>query len=509
LDQVIDTSAQTSLAGLEDSSTQRGFVRRIVGGTFNYGLGQSIPKIVSFLLLPVYTRLLSPSDYGFMDNAIAFGAFLMTLMRQGVPGAVARYYYDYEEGPTLRDYVTTVAWFMLVSSLAVGAVALAVCPWLLEHLVPGLPLPFAFLAILSAIAYCNGELQSRLVQAREQSSYQARLNVGRAFVSIALAVLFVVVLRWGAIGILSAEVVSYGALALIAVRYLRAELRGRFQRPMLKSSLSYGWAMMPGDFVGGLTPLVTKLVLTGAHTAAATGVLGLAIRVTQPLMLVGVAFQTAFNPIYFSIRKEGAASGLVRLAVTARNVWAAAVGCAVAAALLGPPLIVTLTPESYHPAAPLVPILAVGFLGMVAYYSLVPEIFYSKKTWFLPFIVYGSAAMDITISALSAERFGAAGVASGSTARWLVSALIAGVVSHRLIEIRYPWFSMARIAICGLLACLPAAFISTNDIATQFAGGIACIAIYAALLWITRDPSIRDIAAFVRRQIAQRFGNSQ
>jgi O-antigen/teichoic acid export membrane protein len=499
-----ETVDRTEIQSAATTVLRKGFARRIVGGTFNYGLGQSIPKFISFLLLPVYTRLLSPTDYGYLDNAIAFGGFLMALMRQGVPGAVARYYFDYDEGPSLRDYVTTVAWFLLGSSLVVGLVALVVCPWILGALIPGLPMPFAFLAVLSGIAFVNSELQSRLVQAREQSSYQARLNVGRASISIVLAILFVVVLRTGVVGMLAAEVVSYGVLALVAIYYLRSELRGHFQRSMLRSSLIYGWAMMPADFVGGLTPLVTKTVLTGAASAAATGMLGLAIRVTQPLNLLGIAFQTAYNPIYFSVRKEGTASGLHRLAVSARNVWAGAVGCAVAAALLGPPLVVLVTPKDFHPAAPILPILAIGFLGMMAYNLLGPEIFYRKRTWLLPVIVYASAAVDIAICVLTAETYGAVGVAWASTARLLITAVIAGVISCRLIRIPYAWFSMVRIVVCGLLAAVPMLLLSSQNPWVSLAYGVAGAAAYLALLWIAGDPSIRDVAGFVRRRFGPR-----
>jgi O-antigen/teichoic acid export membrane protein len=498
--QQIETAREPSIS---TGRQPKGFVHRLVGGTFNYGLGQSIPKFISFLLLPVYTRLLSPSDYGYLDNAIAFGGFLMMLMRQGVvPGAVQRFYYDHEEGPSLRDYVTTIAWFLLASSLTVGVVAMAVCPWFIAKLIPGLPLSFAFLAILSGIAFCISELQSRLVQAREQSAYQARLNVGRASVSIALAILFVVMLRWGAIGILAAEVVSYGALALIAISYLKCELTGRFRGSMLKSSLVYGWAMMPADFVGSLTPLVTKGVLTGAATAAATGVLGLAIRVTQPLALIGTAFQTAYVPIYFSIRKEDTSAGSERLALAAQNVWSAAVGFAVAAALLGPPLVVLATPPSFHPAAPLIPILAIGFLASIAYNLLAPEIFFQKKTWLLPVIVYCSAAADIGISVLTAEKYGALGVAWGSAARLVLTALIAGIVSCRLIRIPYAWYGMLRALVCGGLVVMPLLFLAPGRPLVAIAMGSVGTAAYLLLLWISGDPSIRALTASLMARLS-------
>jgi O-antigen/teichoic acid export membrane protein len=479
---------------------RRGHVRRIVEGTFNYGLGQSIPQIIKLLLLPVFTRILSPTDYGCVQLANQFGGFVTMLMRQAVPGAVARYYYDRPEGPSLRDYVTTVAWYLLASSLVVGLITLAICPWVLAYLVPGLPMSLAFLSVMGGIAMCNGELQGRLVQAREQSGYQACLNIGRASVSLALVVLFVIVFRTGAPGMVASEVVSYGILALVAIWYMRNELRGRFQKSMLKSSLVYSWAMMPGDFVGNLTPLATAALLSGAQTTAANGLYFLVLRVTQPLTMLGMAFAQAYNPIYYSTRKEGTEAGIKRLADTARNVWAAAVGCAVAAALLGPPLIVLVTPPDYHAAAPLVPIFALSFLGLTAYNFVAPEVFYSKRTWLVPVIVYGAAAIEILIAALTVKTWGAAGVASGAAARMIIGAVIAGIISCRLVTIPYAWFSMIRIAACGLMAFLPVYFYAPTNVLLQFLGGIIGVTSYAALLLASGDPSIRDIASFVKRR---------
>ncbi len=487
-------------AGKNRSS--KGFVRRVLSGTFNYGLGQSIPQLVKLLLLPVFVRLLSPAEYGAIDLANRFGGFLTTLMRQGVPGAVARFYYDHDEGPSLRDYVTTVAWFLLGSSLLVGFVAVLVCPWLLPYAIPGLPLSLALLSILSGVLICISELQSRLVQAREQSWYQARLNVGRASISISLMVVFVIVLRTGAVGMLTAEVLSYGVLALVAIYYLRSELKGRFQRSMLKSSIAYGWGMMPGDFVGSVTPLATSAILAGAQSTAANGVYFLALRVTQPLMMLAAAFQQAYNPVYFSVRKEDSAAGLQRLAITARNVWAAAIGSAVGAATLGPPLIVLVTPRDYHAAAALVPIFALSFLGMSAYYLLVPEVFYSKRTGLLPLIIYGAAAGEIAITAFAVKPFGAAGVASAAAARTLIYASIAGIISRRLVNIPHSWFNLARITLCGIAAYVPTALIVSDRTFVRLLAGFAGPALYLCLLFLAGDPSVREGFAFVKRRVS-------
>ena len=382
------------------------------------GLGQSLPKVLRFVLnFTLFVRILSPRDFGLVDLATALTAFLMTPMRMGVTGAVTRFYYEYPEGPSLKDYVTTVAWFLAVCSLTVGLAAFAIGPCRLRYFIPELPfVPIAVLAILSGLLYCNMELQDRLVQAREQSGYAARLSIGRASIAILLAVLFVAGLHWGAAGLLSSEAASDGALAPVAAYYLRRELKGRFRWPMLRSSLAYGMAMVPGDFAGSLTPLVTRGILTVSKSVADTGILGIATRLTQPLTIMGFAFQTAFNPIYFSLRKQSTAAGMQSLAVTGANVWALAIFGALGVALAGPSAVLLL-PSDYHPAARLLPIVVVGFLGMVISCLFNPEIYYSKQTWWVPVAVYSSAAVDITVSSLTVGRYGAAGVAWGTAAR--------------------------------------------------------------------------------------------
>ena len=375
----------------------------------------------------------------------------MTPMRMGVTGAVTRFYYDYPEGPSLKDYVTTVAWFLLLCSVTVGLIAFVIGRRVLGYFIPELPfIPFAVLAIVSGLLYCNMELQDRLVQAREQSSYAARLNIGRASISIVLALLLVV-LHWGAAGVISAEVASYGVLTLVAAYYLRPELKGRFRWPMLRSSMAYGMAMLPGDFVGSVTPLVTRGILTVAKSVSATGALSFAGKFTQPLTILGTAFQTAFNPIYFSMRKESTAAGMQRLAVTARNVWALAVFGALGVALLGPSAIMLL-PAEYQVAAPLLPIVVLGFLGMVISSLFGPEIYYSKQTWWVPIVVYSSAAVDIALSWLLVGRYGALGVAWGTAARLLLTSILFAIISLHLVRIPHQWFSLLRISLCGVAA---------------------------------------------------------
>ena len=45
-----------------------------------YGLGSLVSRFIAVLLLPVYTRYLSPADYGLIETLIALSAVLTVLL---------------------------------------------------------------------------------------------------------------------------------------------------------------------------------------------------------------------------------------------------------------------------------------------------------------------------------------------------------------------------------------------------------------------------------------------
>ena len=47
-----------------------------------YGLGSIVARILGVLLLPLYTRYLSPSDYGLIETLVALSAVLSALVAQ-------------------------------------------------------------------------------------------------------------------------------------------------------------------------------------------------------------------------------------------------------------------------------------------------------------------------------------------------------------------------------------------------------------------------------------------
>src|SRR5918995_1280843 len=94
-------------------------VRRISRQLFAYGTADVLVLAISFLLLPIYTRVLSPREYGALALLLVFEAVLKIVNRWGMDAGFLRFYYEHppEERRTLAG---TIAGFF---ALANGVIA--------------------------------------------------------------------------------------------------------------------------------------------------------------------------------------------------------------------------------------------------------------------------------------------------------------------------------------------------------------------------------------------------
>lgn len=472
------------------------FAKRLIGGTFNYGLGSILPQVIGFLLIPVYTTFLGPADLGILDLIAAFGAILVVLMRFGIPGAVTRFYFDHCEGRSLQDYVSTINRLLWGSSSIVGVLAFCLVYFTKGMILPGVPLAFTGFIVIISLLSSNTDLQRRLIQAREQSRYSAILSFSFALANIALAILFIAGFHWGVKGMLLAQLITGIVFFLQARYYLAPELMGSFQKDYVRPSLHYGLGILPSHLLAQFAPFFVRSVLASQVSLDAVGVLGLASRFTNPLYILFSALSTAFLPLYYAARKEGSKHSAESLARTVRNSWFVALFLFLAAVFLAPPAIEIMTPPRFHSAAPLVHVLAFGFLGQAVYLLLTPEIFYQKKTWMISLVSVFGVAVNISATILLVKSYGLTGVAWAGSLGQLAIGFLGGAFSLYIGGHSQHWTSLVRVTgvamVIGLAMLLPC---PTNPY-SAIVVGFGLLAGFVVLTWTLGDPSIRDLCQF-------------
>ena len=101
-------------------------IKRLASQSLIYGLGGLVSRVLSVLLLPLYTSYLHGRDYGRVETLTALTAVLVVVLRLGISSAFFRFYFDSKELEDRIRVVRTSFWFTMASAtfgLAAGWVA--------------------------------------------------------------------------------------------------------------------------------------------------------------------------------------------------------------------------------------------------------------------------------------------------------------------------------------------------------------------------------------------------
>ena len=69
-------------------------LRQALGHSLQYGAASLVSRAASLFLVPVYTRVLAPTDYGQLDLLTAFGSLMQLTVALEISQGLARHYGD-------------------------------------------------------------------------------------------------------------------------------------------------------------------------------------------------------------------------------------------------------------------------------------------------------------------------------------------------------------------------------------------------------------------------------
>ena len=88
-------------------------LRRLGRHSAIYGIGGLVSRVIAVLLLPVYTRYLSPADYGQIETLLALTTVMGLLLRAGITSAFFRFYFDVDDDRGRLRVLRTSFWFTM------------------------------------------------------------------------------------------------------------------------------------------------------------------------------------------------------------------------------------------------------------------------------------------------------------------------------------------------------------------------------------------------------------
>lgn len=224
-------------------------LRQLVKDTGIYGITGIISRSISIFLVPFYTRVLTPSDYGIIDIIAVVSAIVSVTVPLELTQAVARFYAD---GSTIEESKIKVASTGLcftVFSFLIFSLAWNLCaPWLAGAILGDSSLTW-IMRVASLGMFTNG------LYYFVQNQLRWRLEPGRfsivslcyTVMTIVITILLVLIFKTGVIGVFWAQTIGGFAGFALGFYFSRSSYKLRFRWANFKEMLSFSAPLVPSS----------------------------------------------------------------------------------------------------------------------------------------------------------------------------------------------------------------------------------------------------------------------
>jgi O-antigen/teichoic acid export membrane protein len=291
-----------------------GYLRRLATTGAAYTAANVLSKLIAVGLLPLYTRYLTPADYGAAEVLFASVVAASIVIRLGVIEAVLRFYYKEGEDPeaVVSTSFAALFWFATVASLVALPFAGPISEALLDEPAPEL----ARIAIGGLWVATMNEFLLTLFRLEERARAFFVVTLVNVIAAIALTVVLVVGRDEGARGLLLGSYVSGAAVVLALIVIHRRRLSLWLDRALLRRMMRFGLPTMPAELSIYALNFVDRIIIVRTVGLTEAGLYSLAVKFAQGVNVLVRGFQLAWPPLAYSIRDDDEARRAYAAVVT-------------------------------------------------------------------------------------------------------------------------------------------------------------------------------------------------
>lgn len=302
-------------------------MKSLAKDTVIYGLSSIIGKFLNWLLVPLYTYVLTQqADYGIVVNLYAWTALLLVILTYGMETGFFRF--ANKEGENPNTVYTTVMTSLLVTSVLFAVVCCGFSQPIATLL--GYASHSEFIALLSIVVAMDAfaSIPFAYLRYKKRPIRFAALKLLYVFLNILLNIFFLVVCPkiqdWSIISawydpgygvgyVFVANIIATGIQTLCLLPYIIEPLRERngaalFSWPLLKSMLRYSLPILVLGVCGIMNQTLDRILFpffyTGSDAQTQLGIYGACFKVATVMMMFTQAFRYAYEPFVFAKHKD-------------------------------------------------------------------------------------------------------------------------------------------------------------------------------------------------------------
>ncbi|MDR3252871.1 MAG: oligosaccharide flippase family protein [Tannerella sp.] len=433
-----------------------GAIRGLVKDTAVYGLSSIMGRVLNWMLLPVYVRVLpNTGDYGVVTELYAWTAILLVLLTYGMETGLFRFINKTDEREPLRVYGSILRSLAVTSALFFALVFIFLNPISSSLNYSAHPEFIAIMGTIIAVdAFCC--LPFAFLRYQRRPVRFATLKLINIALSILLNIFFLVLcplieasypkaIGWfykpdyGVGYIFISNAITTLLTLVMLTPEIVAGLRARMNFPLLKRILKYSFPILILGIAGILNQSIDKMLFKflfddKEYAENQLGIYGACFKIAVIMVMFIQAFRYAYEPFVFAKNKNTDSRKAYSMAMKYFIIFATIIFLGV---MFYIDIIKLLLKPNYYSGLSVVPIVMLGELFFGVYFNLSMWYKLTDNTrWGAYFSIFG-CIMTVAIIIIFVPHYGFMACAWASFFSNLAMMLLSYFIGRRKYPVAY------------------------------------------------------------------------
>lgn len=409
---------------------------KFIGNASTYFISNFINKAIPFLLLPILTRYLSPSDYGVVANFYVFLGFAIVLVGLNTNGALMVQYFKIKK-VELRTYAGNIIIILFVS-FCIWVIVCFLAGKLMEDYF-GLSLLWLLLTIATAFSQSFIALLLVLWQAAGKAMLYGSFNILNTLSNVLLSLLLIIFFGWHWDGRIAGIVISTLAFFLVSIYIMHRHnnINISINVSHIKQILCFGIPLLPHALSGIILSGVDKLFVTKMVGLNETGIYAVGSQIGTIIGILGISFNAAWGPYLFK-KLQNPTSSIKRQIVCQTYAFCGVIIIlAILLSFIAPYLLSVFIGREFQHSVIYISWLSLAYAFSGIYLVFSNYIFFAEKTYLLSIITLLCGLLNVILNYVLIKFNGSIGAAQALCFTYICYVLATWILSHKVYPM--PW----------------------------------------------------------------------
>lgn len=274
--------------------------RSLVKNTSIYALGDIIPKLLTFVIFPIYTKHISPEQYGIIDYINTIDTFVSLICVLSINTYFLVAYYKVDGEDAKKKLLGNLSTFIFIITLFVTGILLLCGPALFRSWGSNVDFyPYIALGLLINITNIVTFLPTCLYRVQERPLPLTILNILKSVFVLIGSVLAVTIFKGTAFDVLFIRLIISGIFAIIFVFSVKNYTIFCFNLSQVKDALKFALPLVPGSIAYYLFNLFDRVLIDKYLSLSALAIFSTASSLAMILNVISNGAYKAFEPYFF------------------------------------------------------------------------------------------------------------------------------------------------------------------------------------------------------------------